>query len=180
VLELEPWRAFEFYRTFLKWYCYWYQPNYLEIGCAGGELCATLNTKSAIGIDILDHPDWQVYHTRLPYPTYFKMTSNEFLCSHFSKGIPKFGLIFIDGDHSEEQVMMDVSNSLEHLEDGGLIVLHDTLPPTIDHTDALWCGTAYRAAIRLRQRKDLEVYTFPVTFGLTLVSRVGTTFQWVL
>lgn len=180
MLELEPYRAFEFYKSFLKWYCDWYNPTYLEIGCGSGEIAATLNIKSGTGVDIVEHPDWDTYVNRLDNLLYVKATSDQFfenigdICD-----TQEFGLIFIDGDHTYAQVLRDVSNALACLEEGGLIVMHDTYPPTVDHTHPSWSGTAYLAAIELRKRPDLEVYTFPVTFGVTLVGKVGNTFPWV-
>lgn len=41
----------------------------------------------------------------------------------------KFDLIFIDGDHSFDFVKRDLENSLLHVSEKGLIVLHDTDPP---------------------------------------------------
>jgi hypothetical protein len=178
VLELEPWRAFDFYKSFLAWYCSWYEPRYLEIGCASGELCMSLNTKSSMGVDVLEHPDWDTYIKRGEGRVdYFIGPSDKFFASIDDRD--QYDLIFIDGDHSYDQVTKDVVNSLVHLAKDGLIVMHDTLPPTRDHTHELWSGTAYRAAIALRRSEDLEVYTFPVTFGLTLVGRVGKEFPWV-
>lgn len=174
MLSLESWQAFEFYKDFMRWYCKWYNPSYLEIGCASGELAATLNITRGMGVDINTHPDWEVYSKRHEHLSYIQSPSDVY----FANNPEKFGLIFIDGDHSFEQVMKDVSNSLECLQDGGLICMHDTYPPTIEHTHPSWSGTAYKAAILLRQDPGLEVYTFPVTFGLTLVGKIGTVFPW--
>ena len=174
MLELETYKAFDFYKSFLHWYCEWYKPSYLEIGCLGGDLCASLNTTRSVGIDPNLHPDWSIYESRREEVKFYQMTSDEF----FLGNVSKFGLIFIDGDHHADQVRRDVSNSLRRLQDGGLIVMHDTLPPTINETDESLCGTAYQVAKELRADKQLEVYTFPVTFGVTLVGKVGTGFQW--
>lgn len=179
MLHLEPWQAFDFYRTFLAWYCNWYEPRYLEIGCASGELCMSLQTVHSTGVDIEKGSDWDTYIERGEGRIKYYLGSSDEFFRQLDKA-DKFDLIFIDGDHSEEQVLKDFNNSLAALSEHGLIVMHDTLPPTKDHTHEAWSGTAYKVAIRLRERFDLEVYTFPVTFGLTLVGRIGTEFPWTL
>jgi predicted O-methyltransferase YrrM len=47
----------------------------------------------------------------------------------FERSMVKFDVIFIDGLHEEHQVDRDIVNSLQHLNPGGIIVLHDCLPP---------------------------------------------------
>lgn len=177
MLELEPWRAFEFYKSFLRWYADWYNPRYLEIGCGQGELGMTLKAQRRMGVDIVEGSDWATYRSR--GAEFFLGTSDEFFALP-AELVGEWDLIFIDGDHSRTQVLRDVYNSLDVLAEGGLIAMHDTLPPTRDHTHEKWSGTAYEAAIELRGLEDLEVYTFPVTYGLTLVGKIGAEFPWAL
>lgn len=166
MLKLPPDQAFAFYKDFLHWYCKWFTPSFLEVGCLGGDLCMSLNTSRSLGIDINLHPDWKVYTQRSGGRAQFlQMSSDEY----FSKINDKFGLIFIDGDHRKDQVIRDVYNSLKVLEDGGMIALHDTYPPTPADTEENLCGTAYKAAISLRSTGNFEMFTFPVTYGLTLL-----------
>jgi predicted O-methyltransferase YrrM len=40
----------------------------------------------------------------------------------------KFDIVFIDGLHISEQVVMDIQNSLDVLNPKGTIVMHDCLP----------------------------------------------------
>ena len=51
----------------------------------------------------------------------FKMTSNEF----FLTNSMKYDLIFVDGDHSSNQVKIDINNSWEILNKGGYLILDD-------------------------------------------------------
>ena len=176
MLALDNDKAFEFYRSFLRWYCDWYKPTYLEIGCAGGSMTMTLNTAWAVGVDIESHADWDVYRKHRASIEFYKMTSDKYFELYCNQG---FGLVFIDGDHSKDQVLKDTYNALNHLSEEGLICLHDTYPPDVGYTHEQWSGTAYKAAIELRKDKSLEVYTFPVTYGLTLVSKIGQAFPWV-
>ena len=50
-----------------------------------------------------------------------KMTSNEF----FKKNYKYYDLIFVDGDHSSDQVKIDLINSWNVLKNGGFLVLDD-------------------------------------------------------
>jgi predicted O-methyltransferase YrrM len=49
------------------------------------------------------------------------MTSNEF----FLTNSMKYDLIFVDGDHSSNQVKIDINNSWEILNKGGYLILDD-------------------------------------------------------
>ena len=51
----------------------------------------------------------------------YKMTSNEF----FKKNHRYFDLIYVDGDHSSDQVKIDLINSWNVLKNGGFLVLDD-------------------------------------------------------
>lgn len=51
----------------------------------------------------------------------FKMTSNKF----FETNNEKFDLIYVDGDHSAEQVSLDIKNSWKNLNKGGCLILDD-------------------------------------------------------
>jgi len=174
MLSLDTWVAFEFYKTFLHWYCGWYEPRYLEIGCLGGDLCSSLKTKVAVGVDINEHPDWATYMGRSDKVLFYQMSSDQF----FEQNTEKWDLIFIDGDHTAAQVRKDVKNSLACLSDEGLIVLHDTLPPTPGDTNPDKCGSAFAVRRELQEDSRLQVYTFPVTFGVTLVAPIGKDWPW--
>lgn len=75
---------------------------------------------------------------------------------YFDRHQEAFDLIFIDGDHTEEQVLRDIRNALVCLAPGGIIVLHDCMPPTEWHQRPkaavkereLWNGTVWKAALR--------------------------------
>jgi hypothetical protein len=63
-----------------------------------------------------------------------------------------YDIIFIDGLHEAEQVYRDIQNSIKYLDEGGTIVLHDMLPPTLQHTttgvDGNWNGDCYKAVLK--------------------------------
>ena len=53
----------------------------------------------------------------------FKMSSNKFF--HQNKNM--FDLIYVDGDHSSDQVYMDINNSWKILNKNGILILDDYL-----------------------------------------------------
>lgn len=96
------------------------------------------------------HSLWhiQCIHKRSNFPR----SSDEF----FDNNTETFDLIFIDGLHTEGQVMKEVENALRFLNKDGLIILHDCMPPDAWHqrepeeyrAGENWNGTVWKAALR--------------------------------
>lgn len=170
--------AYEFYRSFLIWYAQHIpKPFYLEIGCANGDNIRAIAPycKWAIGIDIQYSRDWELYPA--DNLVYYDINSNvyfEFAKQHGDQ----YDLVFIDGDHHFKQVATDLLHSLDNLAPGGLVVLHDTFPPNRDATRQEFCGDAYRLLDKLPKMDGIQYYTFPITYGLTLVSKTPT-LEWI-
>ena len=85
----------------------------------------------------------------------YKMTSDDF----FAQCPPekKYDIVFIDGLHLEEQVGRDIINSLKHLNPGGVIVVHDCLPETVDAQDEnrhtlVWNGSVWKVIPQLAKQ----------------------------
>ena len=105
----------------------------------------------------------------------FTMTSDEF----FELTDDKFDIIFCDGLHHSEQVYKDIVNSLNHLNEGGVILCHDMNPwdeslqlilrecPT-----CWWTGDCWKAFVQLRmERDDLEMCVIDADMGLGVIRR---------
>ncbi len=80
----------------------------------------------------------------------YRMTSDEMFASMAPE--KKFDFIFIDGLHTEEQVKKDILNSLDHLNPGGTIAVHDTIPHAElfareERVTDEWYGCVYRAIL---------------------------------
>jgi hypothetical protein len=81
----------------------------------------------------------------------------EMAATFFSQTDEEFDLVFIDGLHTEERVLLDVEGAARCLTSGGLIVLHDCMPPDEWHQRDLesyrdgenWNGTVWKAALRI-------------------------------
>lgn len=87
----------------------------------------------------------------------FIMESDEFFKNHI--GNQKYDVIFVDGMHTNEQAYKDVINGMKHLNENGIIVMHDCNPPTeyfarsyeeYQKTRGGWNGTVYCGFIRLK------------------------------
>ncbi len=140
--------------------------RYLEIGSAD---CFTPNLiapccTTLVGIDV--DPRGYPTHDNIEI---ISVSSNRY----FRRISPttKFDLIFIDGDHSYVQVCKDFNNSIAHLTQNGVIAMHDSFPPDEEHKRLDLCGEVYMLVRELRENRHFEVFTVPITFGVTLVRR---------
>lgn len=119
-------------------------------------------------------------------PVDFKMTSDEFFNQLRNGRILnkefKFDLIFIDGLHLAEQVEKDINNSIEFLNEGGFIVLHDCNPPTEFHASenylyrmspsgGYWNGTTWKAFYKFRQKSNLFSCCIDSDWGIGIISK---------
>jgi hypothetical protein len=138
--------------------------RYLEIGVRDNKNFNRIKTPHKDGVDPAGKCN-------------YKMKSDEFF-----KTIPKdqmYDIVFIDGLHLKDQVLRDVGNSLKHLSDGGVIVMHDCSPLKPEHATGkypghgTWNGTVWQAFAELRMtRKDLSMWTVDEDCGCGIV-KVG-------
>lgn len=98
--------------------------SYLELGVSSGDYCWKLvECANKIGVD--SNPNLNI-------PGVVCSTTDEFFSSLDSN--KKFDLVFIDAYHEKNQVRRDFFNSLDHLTENGIIVLHDIYPLTESNT----------------------------------------------
>ncbi len=104
----------------------------------------------------------------------FRMTSDDY----FRQNKRKFDLIFIDGLHHSEQVIIDIANSLKCLNKGGTIVIHDCLPTTEEMqlipwtTQGDWTGDTWKAFVHYRQmNKNLSMFTVDTDWGCGIIRK---------
>lgn len=153
--------------------------TYLEIGVRRPADCYDLiRCEEKSGVDPgLENPE---------NPVKYPFTSDEF----FSKlennllDLPpdyKWDLIFIDGLHLSYQVEKDILNSLNHLTESGVIVLHDCDPFMYeenyirvieDYWGQAWNGTVWKTIYKLKAtRSDLNICTVNTDEGVGLIKR---------
>jgi hypothetical protein len=104
----------------------------------------------------------------------FVMTSDDF----FKENNEKFDVIFIDGLHESEQVYRDIHNSINSLNDGGSIILHDCNPhseiiqlvPQIQGGE--WTGDCWKAFVKFRQENN-QYFTFVIDtdYGVGVIKK---------
>jgi SAM-dependent methyltransferase len=88
-----------------------------------------------------------------------------------------FDLVFIDGFHEEERAASDIQCALRHLNPGGVIVLHDSLPPDEWHQrphheytpGENWNGTVWKAALRQFASGPWEGYVVDCDWGCGVI-----------
>ena len=103
-----------------------------------------------------------------------KMTSDDF----FEITDKKYDLIFIDGDHTEEQVTKDIKHALFHLEENGRIVIHDSIPfneiSSLDKRESIiWNGGVYRSILKLNTLYNgIRYNTINEDYGVCVISKM--------
>jgi hypothetical protein len=96
----------------------------------------------------------------------------------------KFDIVFIDGLHQYDQVLIDIQNSLDHLSDNGTIVCHDCLPTTEtmqerENPGGEWTGDTWKAIAKLRiETIDLDIKVVDTDYGCGIIRR-GTNIPYV-
>ena len=100
---------------------------------------------------------------------YHNMTSAEFM-ANFNENP---AVVLIDADHRYEPAKKEFDFFFDKLVPGGVIFLHDTMPPHKEYLRETACGDVYRLRQELEKRTDeMDCLTFPYTagyMGLTVV-----------
>jgi Methyltransferase domain len=169
---------------------------YLEIGVQQGHAFQQVRARVRIGVDPKFGSPALWWRARLgPVRARLGLRSGQFLFACTSDrffrtqrgllGRTPLDCVLVDGLHTGDQAFRDIVNSLEHLGERGVIVVHDCSPrsewaafPTLGmafrHPEFTgeWNGDVWRAMVRLRAtRSDLKVCVLDCDFGLGLVRR---------
>ena len=130
--------------------------SYLEIGCCKNEVFSKINIKK-VGVD--PNSGGTV-----------RLTSDDF----FKTNEEKFDLVFIDGLHVYDQVKQDIINSLEVLNNNGVILIHDCLPEKIweqnvPRMNGAWSGDVWKVIPFFRSKSNIDVYTCVADRGIGII-----------
>ena len=130
--------------------------SYLEIGCFDNQLFNHININKT-GVD-----PYKGGNIRLKSDDFFKINKKKYNC------------IFIDGLHTYEQVIKDIKNSLNCLNQNGIIFVHDCLPnnvyeQNIPRSTYLWNGDVWKAIVDMRTKMYVQTYTINADFGIGVI-----------
>lgn len=96
-------------------------PSYLEIGYGSGNCFENINAHNKICCDPSPRIPDKFYNNK----NCVLLSSDDF----FAQNNKKFDVIFIDGHHEYEYVRRDFFNSIDSLNEGGYVIIHDCNPP---------------------------------------------------
>lgn len=143
--------------------------NYLEIGVFHGENIRLIKASHKDGVD----PGHEgVVAPEVNYP----MVSDEFFSLIKGHDI-KYDLIFIDGLHHADQVDKDIENSLNHIVEGGYIILHDCNPVSYDaqlipRQTIVWNGDVWKSFVKFKkQYPNMECCVVDTDFGIGVIKK---------
>ncbi len=153
----------------------WIKPvNYLEIGVRHGTVYNLVsqycNTCYLVDLNFLD-----IEYTENTIK--YEMSSDNFFMS-IDPSI-NFDLIFIDGDHSKEQVLKDFINIKDRVVDDGFVILHDTYPCDERMELPEYSNNAWESILYIKQnfRDEWEMITLPFNPGLTIMKKMKSSKQ---
>ena len=146
--------------------------SFLEIGVDSGKLQKNISIKTK---ESVDPAEGDYSHAK---PTY-KLTSDDFFKQYPNK---KYDIVFIDGFHESQQVDRDIVNSINALNDGGTILLHDCLPPTklameVPRTSAtrgrVWTGDVWRSVVKFihSSHKEYDIFVVDTDLGVGVIRK---------
>jgi hypothetical protein len=143
--------------------------TYLEIGVSDGHTFDKILATNKIGVD----PDCDVYKISWNGKGDVRCLTSDSFFEELDKDI-KFDIIFIDGLHLSDQVFRDIKNSLLHLNENGIIVVHDCSPSqkenaTTYNNYGIWNGTVYIGYIEASLTYKLDYSTVNTDFGCGLI-----------
>ncbi len=127
--------------------------SYLELGIG-----AALETVSQIKCDKIVSVDTVKFNDKNPT---FVGTTN----AYFDKHKEKFDVIYIDAAHDKNQVDIDAVNSMEILNDDGVIFMHDIGPADRSQIVPTASGTAYLSYFWIRANPAIDAFSYEFPNG---------------
>lgn len=105
-------------------------PRYLEVGVSKGDTFHHLKADFRVAVDPNFRFDWEAEQAqRGDRAQYHQVTSDEYFGSIIDPD-QLFDVIYLDGLHTFEQTLRDLTNALNHLAPRGVILIDDVRPPS--------------------------------------------------
>lgn len=177
--------------------------SYLEIGIRAGGLFTKVAADRKVGVDPcyaipIGRRMSSMFRNILRHSVLHKLTSDEYFQHVQGEGHNDFDIVFIDGMHTYEQSLRDICNSVRHLKPGGIILIHDCLPPHaaaatsvkgakeafemefdaptavngIAGWDGVWCGDVWKSLVHChRHFKSLSCSLLDTDMGIGVIVR---------
>ena len=165
--------------------------TYLEIGVFAGGVFFPVKAKRKIAVDpeftfgkfkrtkkILKNLDnLKASYYEMPSDDFFKQQAGRLFSQH------PIDLCLVDGMHEYHYALRDVENTLNYLQQDGVIIMHDCNPATAaeaisfeewknNNYQGNWNGDVWKAIVHLRSlRKDICVFVLNVDYGLGIVCK---------
>jgi hypothetical protein len=142
--------------------------NYLEIGVFQGENIRKVKAFHKDGVDP-GHEGYVVPEVNYP------MTSDDFFDLLKGHEDIKYDIIFIDGLHHTDQVKKDIRNSLNHIVEGGFILLHDCNPVSyeaqlVPRQTIAWNGDVWEAFVDFKAHyPKMKCSVIDTDFGVGVI-----------
>lgn len=116
------------------------------------------------------------------YPIDFRINNLDIgaALSQLKADANKIDICLVDGFHSYDCTIRDLKCAFELLSDGGVLVVHDCLPPSESVASPTfkpygWAGLAYRAYLDfVLARDDLDYCTVDADWGCGIIVKNGT------
>lgn len=150
--------------------------RYLELGIKKGSCFNAIAPlcKKAYAVDILNCYNLIKHNKNL---IWFHGETDNFFKLHPQK--KKFDLIFIDAAHEHKASLNDFKNALPLVTENGLILLHDTYPPSEEFTGKSYCNDTYKTAeYIMRYYPQYEFITLPFYYGISIFRNLDRQLLW--
>ncbi len=157
----------------------WLLPEvYLELGIENCRNISKVNKLASpdilVGVDIrlrrkLDSIKFKLYEMTTDI-FFFKLDSKEII-------FPSFDMVFIDACHDSNQVLKDFWSVLPFVSEQGIIIIHDTYPPSSKFLSKRFCFDSWKVPIELKRyiKKNedciFEFCTLPIPPGYTIIRK---------
>ena len=125
--------------------------------------------------DTWTHPEnvqKRFHHFDVENVVHHKATTQEFVETEEYRSLGELGMVFIDGNHTEEQARFDYEAFADRVPPDGMILLHDSV--RMEESSIYGQDQTYRRTVKLfvdelKQDPTLQVFDIPFQDGLTLV-----------